>query len=316
MQDWLPGYERIEITGCTGPNIPQVGELSVCLHTMEGPIEVALRLFRANPCYCPHISIAPKSRRKVQHIPLSWPSAALKNAPSGVETNRAREIQVEIEGNAGESQDWPDDELAFIGEVLADIKRAGADFDLDHHPQFVGKESGYIARADAPQRMSFADWYAFDGVAGHQHVPENDHWDPGRLNIDRVVEHAKASLGETSASAVAAPTEEDELMAAKDEIIEGVRAHIEAAVLELRGENGQRYQLQTIAGDINRAEDLIRAQSEQLASALKSLVEGLADQIRDAIGGDSPDLELARRLLDELTDKAGELRTVITPETA
>ncbi len=41
--------------------------------------------------------------------------------------------------------------------------------------------------------------YVADGIVvhncGHQHVPENDHWDPGNFNIQRAVEHAKAILG-------------------------------------------------------------------------------------------------------------------------
>lgn len=196
MDDWLAGYERVEITGCTGPGIAQVGNWSVTLHTMEGSIETAIgQVFEPKPCYCPHISVAPRKGRKVQHVPLNWPSAALQNLPGGVETNRAREIQIEIEGFAADSQGWPDDDLRFIGEVLADLVRAGAPIDLDHHPRFVGQADGFIARVDAPQRMSFDEWLAFDGVCGHQHVPENEHWDPGALNIDRVIEHAKASLG-------------------------------------------------------------------------------------------------------------------------
>lgn len=212
ITDWIPTAERLQITGCTGPGITQFGEWSVTLHTLEGSIATALRLFQERPCYCPHLTIAPKSRRVVQHIPLSWPAAALNNDTGGVETNRAREIQIEIEGFAAEAHLWPDDELAFIGGVLADVVACGVPINLDHHPRFVGTEAGFIARKDAPQRMSPAAWYAFDGVCGHQHVPENDHWDPGRLDIDTVIRHAKARLGQPDND------EEGELMAAIDDI--------------------------------------------------------------------------------------------------
>lgn len=41
--------------------------------------------------------------------------------------------------------------------------------------------------------------YVADGIVvhncGHQHVPENDHWDPGNLNIQHAVAHAKKILG-------------------------------------------------------------------------------------------------------------------------
>ena len=194
ITDWIPGIERDEVLGCTGPGITQFGAWSITFHTLEGSIATALRLFHERPCYCPHLTIAPKSRRAVQHIPLSWPAAALNNDGGGVETNRAREIQIEIEGFAAESHTWSDDDLEFIGWVLAKVAECVPGINLDHHPRFVGVEAGYIARKNAPQRMSPADWYAFDGVCGHQHVPENDHWDPGRLDIDTVVRHAKAHL--------------------------------------------------------------------------------------------------------------------------
>ena len=35
--------------------------------------------------------------------------------------------------------------------------------------------------------MSNSEWMAFSGWCGHQHVPENDHWDPGRINISRLL---------------------------------------------------------------------------------------------------------------------------------
>src|SRR5262245_49188836 len=117
---------------------------------MEGTIETAIQaVFKPKPCYVPHLSIAPKKGRKIQHVPLSWPSAALANHPGGVETNRAREIQIEIEGRAAESHLWGDAELAFIGGVLADLVNAGVPVNLDHHPKFVGTEAGFIARDDA-----------------------------------------------------------------------------------------------------------------------------------------------------------------------
>jgi len=32
-------------------------------------------------------------------------------------------------------------------------------------------------------RLTNAQWNTFTGWCGHQHVPENTHWDPGRINI-------------------------------------------------------------------------------------------------------------------------------------
>ena len=46
-------------------------------------------------------------------------------------------------------------------------------------------------------RMSDAKWRAFTGICGHQHVPDNDHWDPGRLDVSRMLALAPADTGTT-----------------------------------------------------------------------------------------------------------------------
>jgi hypothetical protein len=35
--------------------------------------------------------------------------------------------------------------------------------------------------------MTEDEWNNFDGWCGHQHVPENEHWDPGKLDIGRLL---------------------------------------------------------------------------------------------------------------------------------
>jgi hypothetical protein len=56
--------------------------------------------------------------------------------------------------------------------------------------EFIGWEgAGEAARS----RMSSNEWMAFNGWCGHQHVPENDHWDPGRINIGRLLMTAGVS---------------------------------------------------------------------------------------------------------------------------
>jgi hypothetical protein len=48
----------------------------------------------------------------------------------------------------------------------------------------------------SPARMSFAEWQAFKGWCGHQHVPENDHGDPGSMDFARVIQLAKGEVKE------------------------------------------------------------------------------------------------------------------------
>jgi peptidoglycan hydrolase-like protein with peptidoglycan-binding domain len=190
MDDWLPGYEKHQITGCTGPgtfvaNTPWrwVG------HTTEsnpGSLSAVISFFAGRPCSTPHFGIDPANGRKAQFIPIPFAAAALKNAHA---------VQTEICGRAAETPNWPDEWLQFIGEHIADLVRAGVPLDLDNHPATKGPQDGTIASASAPQRLSFGAWLGFDGTCWHQHVPENDHWDGGKINMDRIIEHAKASLG-------------------------------------------------------------------------------------------------------------------------
>lgn len=196
MDDWLPGYEQIPITGCTGPGTYVDGTAwKAVLHTTEsgaGSSQGVVRLFQGQTCSCPHFIIDPSDGRKIQCIPMSWSAAALRGGRNGYQTNRARAIQVEIIGRAQETHDWPDEWLAFVGEWLADIIRAGAPIDLDNVADF--NVHGTVAVEGSPYRMSPDAFHAFDGVCGHIHVPFNDHYDPFTIDIGKVIGFAKASL--------------------------------------------------------------------------------------------------------------------------
>lgn len=191
--DLLPGYEFIDALGDGASWVPDQSPYRIVLHTTEGSsIEGAVSVYQRQYA-SPHLTVDPWSGRKAQHLPLDVAAYALENRAGGVETNRQHTVQVEIVGFAAESQDWPDPALAFIASVINDI-RTQVNIPLTA-PAFVGTEAGWIARPDAPQRFSFEQWIVFSGVCGHQHVPENSHWDPGRLNIARVLELAANTPG-------------------------------------------------------------------------------------------------------------------------
>lgn len=199
MKDWLDNYEHRPIEGCTGPGTYVDGTpWRWVAHTTEGgncSINALIPFFQGRPCSTPHFAIDPCQRRKVQFIRLNYSSAALKNLSGGVETNRAHAVQTEITGRAAETPNWPIEWVEFVGEHIADVVRAGVPLDLENVKDCVGPEAGTIASPHAKQRMSYAEWNSFDGICGHQHVPENDHWDPGNLNIQHAVAHAKKILG-------------------------------------------------------------------------------------------------------------------------
>ena len=188
MEDWLQGFEKLKITGCTGPGTMVGGyEWKLVFHTTEtdqGTLDTINGFFQRNVCSTPQFCIEPSSGRRMQYIPMGWSGAALRPGQNGYETNRGCAIQVEIIGRAAETQDWPDEWLQFLGEFVADLVRAGAPFDMDVQADFNVPAS----------RMSGEEWKHFRGICGHGNVPFNDHWDPGALNVARIVEFAHASL--------------------------------------------------------------------------------------------------------------------------
>lgn len=143
-----------------------------------------------------------------QHFPDTMSARALRNEAGGVETNTLNCLQIELVGTcdlatskkwtaAGRQHIfWPDapqwalDELAEF--VALKYRELGIRIE---GPEQVGKAwAAYPASYGkaASQRFSFAQWKDFYGWCGHEHVPENDHGDPGALPWAYVETKAKA----------------------------------------------------------------------------------------------------------------------------
>jgi hypothetical protein len=235
---WLPGYERIPGNNSgtwTGP-----GPAKLVLHSTEGgSIEGAVAAYRANNSW-PHCTVDPWRRRLVQHVPLNQPARALKNTSAPGETNRLGVvIQVEIVMTArtvapkgmrsvteltGEDLDW-------LGTAVIGPMCRGAGVPLTTSVQFLGDRAGFtLASTTARQRLSRQAWEAYAGVLGHQHVPENSHWDPGPLDIDRVLSAARG-LKPTTPPPAPTPDPKDWLdMATKQELSDLIDERLTAAL--------------------------------------------------------------------------------------
>lgn len=132
----------------------------------------------------PHFTALEKSSgvEIYQHVAIDRAARALRNPSGGVQTNRARAIQIEIVGKASQSPVMSDRLLAALSrwmrwvESQTGIRRTSPMFD-DNRAYGLG---GSV-------RMTGPEWERFDGWCGHQHVPENDHWDPGRIPIERLL---------------------------------------------------------------------------------------------------------------------------------
>lgn len=185
LQLWMPGAVKDD-RGGTGAPLGE-GPTVVVVHTTESD----------GPAYYdgtePHIEVGLTSLR--QFAALDVCSKALWNEPGGVQTNRrpGHVIQIEVIWRA--AKPMPDALLRRLALVIAFIKRSLPDLVLAGPSQgFHGSDS---AGVNAPWRFTYAKWNAFAGICGHQHVPENDHWDPGTLDIAKLIRFVHEELGTT-----------------------------------------------------------------------------------------------------------------------
>lgn len=178
----------------------------VTLHTTESPrgsMDAILRLWdqaeRNGTLTVPHFTIDPGTRRVAQHRDMLGPACALEGCDDGrASTNGVPNVQVEICGWAAESPGWSDDDLAFIGDWLAAVRAGGFDVPLTSPVTFYSDKNApfILAAYGSPNRIPVARWDATTGVIGHQHVPCNAHWDPGGVNIGRILYHAALAGGD------------------------------------------------------------------------------------------------------------------------
>lgn len=132
--------------------------------------------------------------RLLQHVGTGFASYALRNLAGGAQTNRDHAIQLEIVATADKRkrgmpgwlyiEDLPDELVELLGRWV----------------RFVAAEAGVVPvstvtwreypHAGDAQRLSGPAWDAYGGHLGHQHVPENDHGDPGLLPLGRILDAA------------------------------------------------------------------------------------------------------------------------------
>ncbi|MEU2854128.1 peptidoglycan-binding domain-containing protein [Streptomyces syringium] len=152
-----------------------------------------------------------------QHFPVDKSARALVNKAGGVQTNTCNAFQVELIGTCDPDthEEWEDAGYAHIfwpeapEWALRDLARLFAwladehDIPLTTGVEFLPYPDSYGSASG--QRMSFSEWNDYSGWAGHQHVPENDHGDPGSFPIAKVLAYAKGTTppsGTTTSSSI------------------------------------------------------------------------------------------------------------------
>ena len=173
MADWYPGSIQ-KIGNDSGSFVVGYPKRGI-LHTVEGSIAGALAAYKKNNSW-PHFTVA-KNGIVYQHIGISKAARALENRSGGVETNRAGAIQIEVEGFAS-APVWPQAQVAAMRSLMRWIEsEAGV--------QPVGPVFGSSEQYGLKNPLEFTqdEWRKFNGWCGHQHVPENVHWDPGAIDL-------------------------------------------------------------------------------------------------------------------------------------
>lgn len=172
----------------------------VVWHTTEG---------RTLPTYggggsAPNLTAVPDMVRKrldwYQHFDIDRSSRALVNQSGGVETNTANAVQVELvgtcdpatrdrwssQGHAGKFIFWPDAPDWALAEVAEFVTWLH-----DNHNVKIQSTVTWKAYpgsyGNSGVRLTGAQWNAYYGHLGHQHVPENSHGDPGDMDFARVI---------------------------------------------------------------------------------------------------------------------------------
>lgn len=139
-----------------------------------------------------------KRLRWYQHFDFDTSSRALVNRSGGVETNTLNVCQVEIVGTCDPSTHakWAKAGYAHLYTPdLPDwaIRDLAAFARWAHEEHGVPLSSGVTFKAYPGSygsngvRLSNAKWENFRGHCGHQHVPENDHGDPGLLPMAAIL---------------------------------------------------------------------------------------------------------------------------------
>ena len=209
----------------------------VVWHTTEGTSLPSYDGGANAPNFTARPNFAAQRLEWFQHFDFDVSSRALVNRAGGVETNTLNVVQVEIVGTcdptthakwakAGYAHlytpalpDWALRDLA----AFARWANEQHGVPLTSGVEFKAYPSSYGASS---VRMSNAAWSNYRGHCGHQHVPENDHGDPGALPMAAILARAK---GGTAPSPAKPATKEDDGMPSAKEIA--------AAVMEYQIDN-------------------------------------------------------------------------------
>ena len=175
-RNWLPeGHHwglKIEHRPLGAAGIFTGGGHKLVWHTTEGTgIDTVWRVLQGKNA-APHFIIDPGGGDApvYQCIPLNRAGRALEHPAGTPATNTANCIQVEIVGFAKDAAEWGHVIYRDLGALAALI---------DHR---FNIRRGYRPFTVPAKKVTPAGFVRATGHLGHSHVPNNSHWDPGKMN--------------------------------------------------------------------------------------------------------------------------------------
>lgn len=247
------------------------GSRKLLLHSTEGfTVEGALGAYRQNNSW-PTLTVDCPRRRVVRHLADTVAARSLRNRSGGVETNRDGTIliQIELMGFAGSPETIGSrEDLVWLGtEVVGPLCKRNS-IPLTSSVRWAPYPSSY--GLNATQRLSPAAWDGYSGVLGHMHAPENDHGDPGAIDIETIL---SAARGEDDVALT--DPEHQVLYSLNNQVVNAVLPKLNA--------------LAAAVAKIEVGDDLDEAQVAQLVLAGLS-AEAIADALDDGIAAEVADL--------------------------
>lgn len=193
---WLSGVTKV-LGQSAGTMVG--GGKKIVHHTTEGSNAAgAIATFRTTGSWPTLTAEWTGSKLEVyQHMPLNMAARALQHPGGTSETNRANCVQIEHVGFAADTGNWSDARYAAIATLCRQIESLWG----------VPSTTANVSFSN-PQRLSGPGFVAAAGHCGHEHVPNNDHTDPGvGFKIEKILVPSKAyrtlKVGATGADVTA-----------------------------------------------------------------------------------------------------------------
>lgn len=146
----------------------------------------------------PHLWADYKIREVAQGINTDLAAYSFRNTDEPGETNADRIVQVEILANEADIGNLTEDDYRWLGEFLVRPIMKAHPIAWEYREQYATGACGKLGcnmAWDHPndKGMSSYEFDNFSGHLGHQDVPENDHTDPGPLDLGKILAYAQGS---------------------------------------------------------------------------------------------------------------------------